>query len=208
MRFSLVPRETKFFDLFDEAAALLTRASGKFLEMLTLFDRLPERCADLREEEHACDRIVERIITALDKTFITPFDREDIHSLGTALDDVMDNMEEAAYRFQIFRIEKPPEPAVAMAAIVRDCCVRLEQAVKLCRTMKDVEGIQAHLREVGRLENQADDVYRASEGALFAQPPDILTLIKLRELYAWLEMTVDACKGVALILSEIVIKGS
>ena len=208
MRFSFMPREVKFFDMFDEVAALLNQASKKFLEMVTVFDRLPERAADLRKEERSCDAVVERIIKALDQSFITPFDREDIHSLATRLDDVMDNMEETSHRFDVFRIDRPPPAAVQMARIIHDCCVHLEQAVGLCRTMKDVEAIQAHIREVTRLENEADRIYRESDAALFADPPDILLLIKLRELYGWLEETVDACKDASLIISEIVIKGS
>src|SRR5262245_29284299 len=208
MRFSLIPRETKFFDLFDQVAALLTRASEEFVELVTKFDRLKDRTDDLKRDEFACDGLVATIITSLDQTFITPFDREDIHNLATALDDVMDNLEETAHRLEAFRIERPPEPAVELARIIHRCCVSLEQAIRLCRHMKDVEGIQGHLREISRLENEADRIYRDSDGALFASPPDILLLIKLRELYGWLEATVDACKTASLIVSEIVIKGS
>jgi len=107
MRFSLIPREEKFFDMFDEAAAILTRAAGKFLEMVKVYDRLEERGNELKYEEHASDEAVERIIKALDRSFITPIDREDIHTLATSLDDVLDNMEETASRFVIFRIDRP-----------------------------------------------------------------------------------------------------
>jgi uncharacterized protein Yka (UPF0111/DUF47 family) len=208
MRFTLIPRETKFFDLFDETAALLTRAADKFLAMVAQFDRLKERSAELRQEERACDALVGRIIQALDQTFITPFDREDIHTLATSLDDVMDNMEETAHRFVTFRIDQPPAATLVLARIIHECCTHLEGAVRLCRSMKDIEGIQGHLREIGRLENEGDQIYRESDAALFADPPDILLLIKLRELYGWLEETVDACKDVGMIISEIVIKGS
>jgi uncharacterized protein Yka (UPF0111/DUF47 family) len=208
MPFSLIPRETKFFDLFDEATTILTRAAAAFLDMLTRFDRLPERAEGLRKEEHACDAIVGQIIQALDRTFITPFDREDIHALSTALDDVMDNLEETSHRFVAFRIEQPTPAAVSMARIIHECCGHLETAVKLCRTMKDIEGIQGSIREITRLENEADHIYRESDGQLFSDPPEILLLIKWRELYGWLEETVDACKRVAMVVSEIVIKGS
>jgi uncharacterized protein Yka (UPF0111/DUF47 family) len=208
MRFRLIPREEKFFDMFDEASAILNRAADKFLAMIAQFDRLQERSNELKEDEHACDRVVERIIKALDRTFITPMDREDIHTLATRLDDILDNMEETARRFVTFRIDKPTPAAEAMARIVHECCVHLSEALRLCRHMKDIEGIQARLREVGRLENEADGIYRESDGALFANPPDILLLIKWRELYGWLEETVDACKDMAMVVSEIVIKGS
>ncbi len=208
MAFRLLPRETKFFDLFDDVGAIVTRAAGRFVAMVTEWNRLSERSYELRQEEHACDEVVERIIKALDRTFITPFDREDIHTLATLLDDVMDNMEETAHRLVVFRIEQPPPSMVVLARITQDCCTHLEGALRLCRNMKQVEEIQNHLREIGRLENEADKVYRDSDSALFANPPEILLLIKLRELYAWLEETVDACKDVAQVISEIVIKVS
>ena len=207
MRF-LIPREMKFFDMFDQVAVILIRASDKFLAMVTQFDRLAERSYELRQEERACDDLVEQIITALDQSFVTPFDREDIHSLTTKLDDVLDNMEETAHRFEIFRIEKPPSEAIVLARIIKDCCTHVADTLRLLRSMKNVEEIQKRLREIGRLENEADRVYRDCDGDLFANPPDILLLIKLRELYGWMEETVDACKDVALIISEIVIKGS
>src|SRR5262249_25454859 len=145
---------------------------------------------------------------ALDRSFITPFDREDIHSLATSLDDILDNMEETAHRFVVFRIEKPTTEMAKLAQIIQDCCLHLEQALRLCRNLKDPEAIQNHLREIGQLENEADRIYRETESALFANPPDILSLIKWRELYGWLEETIDACKDTALVISEIVVKGT
>src|SRR5438094_9106167 len=152
MRFSLLPREIKFHDMFDEAVAVLTRAADSFLDMVTHFDRLAERGAELRKEEHAHDEIVERIILQLDLSFITPFDREDIHTLATSLDDVMDNMEETSHRFEVFRIEKPTSEMAVLARIIQDCCKHLAEAITLCRSMKNVEQIQKRLREIGMLE--------------------------------------------------------
>src|SRR5438105_169765 len=117
MRFSLIPREEKFFDMFDEVAAIIARAAGKFLDMVTEYDRLHARGNELRLEEHECDDAVAKIIKALDRSFITPFDREDIHMLASKLDDILDNMEETAHRFEVFRIEKPPTAAIALARI-------------------------------------------------------------------------------------------
>lgn len=205
---SLIPREEKFHAMFEEVTDTLTRAADKFLALVTDFDILPERCRDLEQFEQRCDEIVGGIITALDRSFITPFDREDIHNLAKALDDIMDNMEETAHRFMIFRMDKPTPPAVALARIARECCQRLDELVRLCRTMKEVDKLQTHLREISRLENEADSLYRDTESALFANPPDILTLIKLREIYGWLEETVDSCRRAADVLSEIVVKGT
>ena len=104
MRFSLIPREQKFFDMFDDVAAVISRAAGKFLDMVTDFDRLTSRSNELKHEERAGDELVERIIQSLDRSFVTPIDREDIHALATSLDDILDNMEETSHRFGVFRI--------------------------------------------------------------------------------------------------------
>jgi uncharacterized protein Yka (UPF0111/DUF47 family) len=188
--------------------------------MVTVFDKLEIRSHELKREEDACDTSVERIIKALDRTFITPFDREDIHTLATSLDDIMDNMEETSHRLDVFRIDRPTPEAVELARIIRECCLRIEQALKLLRDLGNSERIHILLREIGQLENDADKLYRKVDAALFANlvisngatgtitTLDILTLIKWRELYAWLEETVDACKEVANVISEIVIKGT
>jgi predicted phosphate transport protein (TIGR00153 family) len=208
MRFSFIPREERFFDLFDEAAIIISRASGRFLDMVTKFDLLEARGNELKMEEHACDEVVGRIIKSLDRSFITPIDREDIHTLAAKLDDVLDNMEETAHRLGVFRIKEPPPQATALARIIQDCCLHLEHAIRALRTLKHPKAVQDRLKEITRLENEADIIYRDTDSALFANPPDILLLIKWREIYAWLEETVDACKDVAQVISEIVIKGS
>ncbi len=244
MRFSLIPREMKFFDMFDDFATTLTQAAVKFQEMVTVFDKLEGRSRDMKQAEDACDACVEGIIKALDRTFITPFDREDIHTLATKMDDIMDNMEKTSYRLDVFRIDKPTPETIELARIITECCLRLETAVKLLREIsKNSERIHTLVREIGQLENDADRVYRRADAALFAQMVlangnvthpattsskpmesqmvlangsgphpitaiDILTLIKWREIYEWLEETVDACKHVANIISEIVIKGT
>jgi uncharacterized protein Yka (UPF0111/DUF47 family) len=209
MRFSLIPREMRFFDMFDEVTVHLTASARSFVEMLKCFDNLDTRSAELKRQEEACDALIAKIIHALDVSFITPFDREDIHTLATSLDDVMDRLEETAHRFAVYRIDQPTPTARELARILQECCTHLEQAVRLCRDLKQSKEISTHLREIGRLENEADRLYRDADAALLAGGDgNILALIKWRELYAWLEQTVDACKSVANVLSEIVIKGS
>ena len=115
MRFSLIPRETKFFDMFEEVAAIQTRAAGKFMSMVTEFNHLTERSQELKEEEHACDEVVGRIIKALDQSFITPFDREDIHALSSHLDDVLDLIEVASNKMVLYKITARMQAAVELA---------------------------------------------------------------------------------------------
>src|SRR4051812_23104069 len=112
MRFSLIPREMRFFDMFDQTAAHLHATSEKFLAMITSFDNLHERAHAIKADEEACDILIGKILKALDRSFITPFDREDIHTLASSLDDVMDSLEETAHRFEVFRIERPTPEAM------------------------------------------------------------------------------------------------
>lgn len=210
MRFSFIPREMKFYDMFEEMGATLSRAAAKFLAMLTEFDNLAARGLELKKEEQTADALVERILRALDKTFITPFDREDIHNLATRLDDVLDNLEETAHRFEVFHIGTPTRAAIQLASIINECCQDLEQVIRELRNMRKPDEIHKRVLHITQLENEADRLYREVDAALFdnANPNDLLTLIKWRELYGWLEETVDACKEVVHVVSEIVIKGS
>src|SRR3954447_8947236 len=209
MRFSLIPKEMKFFELFNQTTAGISAAAAKFVDMVIKFDELPRRGQDLKNDEDSCDRLVEKTIKALDRSFITPFDREDIHTLATSLDDVMDNLEEAAHRFEVFRIDRPTPESVQLTKIIHECCVHLENAIRLLSDLRRSDEINHHLREISRLENEADRIYRTVDADLFANANgDLLMLIKWRELYLWLETTVDSTKRVTQILSEIIIKGT
>src|SRR4051812_49228570 len=120
MAFSLLPRSEKFFDLFDEQAGIIVRASESFYEMILKFDRLTERAAEVKAFEHAGDLVTERIYVALDKSFLTPLDPEDIHNLAGALDDVLDNIEEMSHRFSVFRIDAPTTAAKEMSRLIAE----------------------------------------------------------------------------------------
>jgi predicted phosphate transport protein (TIGR00153 family) len=209
MRFSWIPREQKFFDMFDETTGLIVKAAQVFADLVDNFDHCDRRVRDLNELENQCDLQVEMILKALGRTFITPFDREDIHELATRLDDVLDDMEEAAYRLTAFRIDKPTPEAIKMVLIIQEACRHMQKAVNLCRGKLASEEIAIELREISRLENEADVVFRDAEADLFANPPaDYATFIKWKEIYEWLENTVDACRDVAHVINEIVVKGS
>ena len=209
MRLSwMIPRELKFYDMLDDVAAIIVQGAHVFCELVEHFDHRERRMNSLRELEHSCDLAVEKILTSLGRTFITPFDREDIHSLATKLDDVLDNMEEAAFRLTALHVEKPTPEMVRMALIIQQSCRHVQRAVNLCRARLASDEMAQVLREISRLENEADEVYRDVEAELFEAPPEIMTFIKLREIYGWLENTVDACRDVAHIINEIVVKGS
>ncbi len=209
MGFSLIPRETRFYGLFNEAASHLRTAAHELHAMVRSFDNLDERARALKEEEEACDGIIRKTIETLNRCFITPFDREDIHSLVTSMDDVMDRMEETAHRFSVFRVERLTPEAVELARIVQEACTHLEEAIGQLHDLRESDRIKDHLRAISRLENEADRVYRQADAKLFVNADgEIARLIQWRELYARLEDTVDATKQVAHVIAGIVIKGT
>ena len=208
MPLAWIPRDQKFFDMFDEVGDIIVRAASLFADLVEQFDHLERRSSDLKHLEHECDLVVERILVALGRTFLTPLDREDIHALATSLDTVLDHMEETAYRLVSFRIERPTVEAIKLAIIVQRSCEHVQRAVQLCRRGIRSEEMGEVLREISRLENEADEIFRNTEADLFEDPPEIMTFIKWKELYERFEGTVDACRDVAHVINEIVVKGT
>lgn len=208
MAFTLIPRELKFFDLFDQAAEVVDRISERFLKLVTEFDRLAERGYEIREDEHACEDVLRRTREAAEQSFVTPFDRENIHALIQSVNDLVDAVEESAARFEVFRIERPTSESVVLTRILHDCCHHVAEGLRLCRDWKNVDSIRNHAAEVVRLEGEVDRIHRDCDAALFAKPPEILELIKWRDLYGSLQDAVNACRRVAQALSEIVVKGA
>ena len=207
MRFSLIPREQKFYDMFDEIAALLVQAADKLKVLLDNFEQAESLASELRELEHKCDEAVGNVLQSLGRTFITPMDREDIHALASSLDTVLDNVEGTAYRLVAFRIGRPTPEAMKLAEIIQQAVQEVERAVRLCRKGLSSEEMSQILRNIARLENDADDVFRDAVAQLFAEPPDLLELVKWREIYQWLENTADAARTVGHVITNIVAKG-
>ena len=208
MRLGWFPRDQKFYDMFEEVVGLIAQAAQGFVELVEHFDHRERRVGKLRQLEHNCDRAAGRILEALGRAFVTPLDREDIHALATSLDDVLDNMEEAAHRLNAFQIDRPTPEALKMALLIHQAVGYLQRAVQLCRGQLSSAEMAQALREITRLENEADAVFRNAEADLFAHPPDMLSLVKWKDLYEWLEATMDACRHVAHIIHNIVVKGT
>lgn len=208
MGFSLIPRELKFFDLFDQTSDILRRTAEKFFALVSEFDRIDEREYEIRQEQNACNEIAQRTIAAVDESFITPFDRENIHSLAHSINDLVDAIEESAGRFVVFAIVRSTDQAVLLARMLRDCCGHVADALRLCREWKNASLVMGHVREVHRLEEEVDRTCRNCDRALFAAPPDPIELIKWRELYGSIKDAVNATRRVGQCLSEIMVKGS
>jgi predicted phosphate transport protein (TIGR00153 family) len=204
-RFRFFPRNEKFFDMFIEAARNIHQGARAFQQMLEDFHGTDEQWRAVEEYEHEGDKITHRILRMLHRTFITPVDREDIHKLTVALDDVIDLIEASAARMAMYRVVKPTPEAQRLAGIIVRCS---DQIVRGVTGLPRLEAIQAHCIEINRLENEADEVSRDAIAALFSAETPPLEVIKWKEIYETMETATDRCEDVANILEEIALKNS
>lgn len=202
MRFRLLPREEEFFDLFVEVASRAEQAAALLHQ---LFTEKPERAAYLVEAikklENEADQVTHEVVNRLDRTFITPIDREDIHLLASDLDDVIDRIDGTARRTQIFRLGKAPEGIPELCDVIRKITSEISQAVK-----RGKEDVMKHCIEAKRLEEEGDVLYHRMLGRLFDVEKDPVAIIKWKEIYDNLETTIDEAEDVANDLESIVIK--
>jgi len=203
VRLRLIPRDERFFELFvDDAANVL--GGARLLEaMLRSYDVLERRAGEIRDAEHRGDELSHEIGHRLEATFVTPFDREEIHALISGLDDVLDFIEEVADTFVLYRIEAPTPVAIQQASIIVQQCEQLYEALTHLRGFK---GLEKYWIEVHRLENEGDQLARKAIADLFSGGGDVLDVIKWKDVYALLEATIDKCEDVANIIERITIK--
>ena len=202
----LLPRDERFFDLFTQVAELNVEASQLLTEILKADNehRLPlveamKRC------EHSADVATHEVVQRLDRSFITPLDREDIHMLASRLDDILDIMDGTARRVQIFRPGSAPQGALMIAEVITKACTELLTAVRMMEKAKTGEMIPV-LTKVKRMEEDGDAIYHEWLGRLFDGSPDPMVVMKWKEIYDNLEKTLDHCEDVANVLESIAIK--
>ena len=205
MGFRLIPKEESFFDLFEKQAAVLVAGAERLVEATERFDTLAENAKRLERLEHDADQLTHELMERLNKTFITPLDREDIHELATDLDDVMDLMEAVTERFMLFKITQIMPSAREIAKVVQQQVQEIHRVVPMLRDMRR-ERIMEHCIEINRLENVGDHLLREGVAALFDGSPDPITVIKWRELFEILETATDKCEDVANTIEGIVLK--
>lgn len=204
MRLRLIPREERFYDLFVEDAGNVLGAARQLEAMLRTYDQPEARADEIRATEHRGDEISHEIGHKLEQTFVTPFDREEIHALISALDDVLDLIEETADTFVLYRIDAPTSAAVEQAAIVVKQVELISDALS---NLKGFKGLDRYWIEIHRLENEGDRIGRAAIASLFQEPGlDPIHVIKWKEIYALLEATIDKAEDVANIIERITIK--
>jgi len=205
-RISFVPKEGKFFDLFEESARNVVKTANCFAEMVDKWDDVPARARQVKELEHDGDEITHRIVALLNSTFITPIDREDISHLTEHLDDVADCIEDAAACMALYEVVAPTKRTHDLANIIVKISNELSAAMPLIRNRKDLSKLPDHCIEINRLENEADAVFRAALAELFKEKIDIADVIKWREIYHYMESATDCCEDIANVLEGIMIK--
>ncbi|TME34842.1 MAG: DUF47 domain-containing protein [Chloroflexi bacterium] len=203
MRLPLIPREEKFFDMFVEDASNVLTAARTLESFFATYQDRERIAAQLRELEHRGDQISHDIGHRLEETFVTPFDREDIHNLISRLDDVIDLIEEVADTCILYRIEEPTDVARQQAEIVTKQCEQIGDAL---RHLRGFTGLENYWIEIHRLENDGDQLARQAVAALFRNGDDPLELIKWKDVYGLLENAIDACEDVANVIERIVVK--
>jgi len=203
-----MPREGKFFDLFNAHAERIVEGARELAAMMSRFDELEAHAQRIDDVERAADKITHETITLLHRTFITPFDREQIHALITRMDDILDLIQDVAESIALYDLQAVTPEAKQLAEICQQSCGRVKSAVALLTNVRDSQAILKMCEEIDRLESDADRVMRAAMSKLFREENDLKQVMKLRVIYDLLETITDRCEDVANIIEGIVIENS
>jgi len=201
----LIPRETKFFDMFNEMARNLIDGARLMKSLLENFQDVPSQVSKLKDIEHRGDDMMHALMTKLNSTFITPFDREDIHRLASAIDDVLDLLNAAGDRMIVYKINAVPAETAKLAALILQQSGELEKALA---GLEKQQHVLEHCVEINRLENEADRITRDAVGHLFDTEKDPIQLIKIKELFEVLELATDKAEDAANVLEAVVLKSA
>jgi predicted phosphate transport protein (TIGR00153 family) len=204
MAFSFLPKEDQYFALFLQMTEKIQEASNILVEMLRApDDEFNSYSKRIKSVEHECDELAHSVTTKLNKSFITPFDREDIYTLAMALDDVCDYIDASARSIVMYDIHGNDAHAQELASIIQKQAIEVNGAVSF---LKAAKGMEQHLLNIQRLENDADEIYFRAMAELFKDAPDAVKLIKYKELYDTLENATDKCEYVGNIIESVVLK--
>ena len=204
----LLPHDEHFYALLEESAQNLMKA-GEELKQLPLCKTQVQRveaAKRIKDIEHDGDSITHNIFSELNSTFVTPLDREDIHELASALDDVLDHIDGCANRFALYKITRVPKAVFQLIEILNLSIEELKNSVHLLRNLNKAESLQASFKKVNEYENQADDIFDQAVADLFDKEKNTVQIIKLREVFDGLETATDKCEDAANVLEGILIK--
>ena len=203
MRF--FPKEIDFFEIFDRAALNVTKAATLLVSLMENFDNVDARAKEIYEVEQDGDMLTHEIMKKLNKTFITPIDREDLHALASSLDDVLDLIWASVDRLAVFKVTEPTKEAITMSKDLLATAEVIHKAIQKLKE-KNYSYVQEYCIEINRLENRVDRTFRDALGALFNDVKDPILIIKWKEIYEHLEDAADKCEDVANVLEAIVLK--
>jgi predicted phosphate transport protein (TIGR00153 family) len=203
--FSLFPRDEQFFELFNKMADEIRMAAGRLEQMLASEPPDVSQIDQIRDAEHRCDALTHDTIQRLHRTFVTPFDREDLYALASSLDDVMDAIDHAAVLVRLYHITKVRPGARELTHTVSSAAGRLHDLLEALEAKKPVH---PHAVEINRLENEADRAYQEAIQVLFESETDPILIIKWKELFDVLEQITDACEDVGNVIEGVAVKHS
>jgi uncharacterized protein len=203
LAFRLIPREVRFFDDFVAMAEQIRRGASLLEEMLAPDKPIWDKADEIKEVEHKCDFLTHEIIQRLHRTFVTPLDREDIHTLARSLDDVMDAIDACATVVRLYRIDSVRPDARALARVIK---ASADQMVKGLKALERRTGVAEPAVEINRLENEADRIHLAAVRSLFEDERDPIVIIKWKEILDFLEDATDRCEDVANVLEGVIVK--
>jgi len=211
MRFlsALMPREARFFALFNQHAELTVAGGRATLDLVREYDDAARRAAlieQIGDIERRADKITYETVQLLHSTFITPFDRNDIHRLISGMDDILDLMQDSAESMHLFDIQSLPPEALRMAELLDACCGKVKEAVGLLSSMDNAQRALALAQEIDSLESEADAVMRSGISKLFREEADVRQLIKHKNIYEYLENAIDKCQDVANVIEAVVVE--
>ena len=206
--FSLIPKEQVFFDLFEQAAKNVHEGALALADLLEDFRDIPGKAKKVKDIEHAGDKITHTTIEKLNKTFITPLDREDIHELICRLDDILDLIDTAVNRIMLYKIEKPTEDAKALGKVLVHATKIIVELVPQLRNLKRTDALIQQCIAIHTQENEGDRIEQHALASLFENNHDAMTIIKWKDIYEDLEEATDRCEDVANVIEGIVLKNA
>ena len=205
MRFSLAPREEKFFDMFERSVDTVLEGVRLFKDMMDQYENVEEKARRIKEVENNGDHNTHEIVEKLNRSFVTPIDRDDIHALNSQLDDILDSVEAMASRFIMFNIKEVTPEMRSFAQLLLQAAEEISKAI---HSLKKLDNLMSFCREVKRLENLGDDLSRKVIADLFRNEKNPIQIIILKEMYGRMETAMDKCEDVANIIEAIVVKNA
>jgi predicted phosphate transport protein (TIGR00153 family) len=204
----LMPREGRFFELFNDHAEELVRAARQLEALMTSGNDFERRAYDIESIEKRGDKITHTAIELLHRTFITPIDRDDIHHLVSKMDDILDMLEDTAQSIYVYNVANITPEARRLAELCVACVEKVKAAVGMLSNMDNAQAIMSVCEDIDRLESEADHVMRSAMAKLFRDEPDLKQVMKMRSVYEMLETVTDRCEDVANVIQGIVLENS